>query len=224
MHVFECGLEIGEPGLCQCCAHSKHRVDARQPMSRRLKAAVEAAPFVHPKLAVAVSISEADFASRLDRAIERSRLARQGQLIEGRAIERPATGNNNGEAHSEALAAPRSPEPEAASSPGGSSVKGRKGLDKCPARPWKSDMTRRVEARIDEEIARKAEEVLQPHGLNLPKAFRLMVTQIAKEKALPFTPLEPNADTIAAMEAARRGELVTFGTIEEMFAHLHADD
>jgi hypothetical protein len=60
--------------------------DSGQPMSRRLKAAVKAALFVHPKLAVAISIGEADFASRLDKAIDRSRLARQGQLIEAKAL------------------------------------------------------------------------------------------------------------------------------------------
>jgi hypothetical protein len=32
------------------------------------------------------------------------------------------------------------------------------------------------------------------------------------------------ADTIAAMEAARRGEVVAFETIEEMFADLHEEE
>ena len=30
--------------------------------------------------------------------------------------------------------------------------------------------------------------------------------------------------TVEAMEAARRGELKTYGTVEEMFADLHAND
>jgi hypothetical protein len=47
--------------------------DPRQPMHRRLKAAIEAAPYVHPQLkATAVVISGNDFATRLERAIERS--------------------------------------------------------------------------------------------------------------------------------------------------------
>jgi DNA-damage-inducible protein J len=36
-----------------------------------------------------------------------------------------------------------------------------------------------------------------------------MLTRIAREKALPFEPLVPNEETIAAMLAARRGEVET---------------
>jgi hypothetical protein len=47
--------------------------DPRQPMPRRMRAAIEAAPFFHPKLAVNANISGGeDFASRLERAIARS--------------------------------------------------------------------------------------------------------------------------------------------------------
>lgn len=55
--------------------------DPRQPMSRRLKAAIEAAPYAHPKLAVTAFIDGADFAHRLERAVERS----QPKLIEAKA-------------------------------------------------------------------------------------------------------------------------------------------
>ncbi len=50
---------------------------------------------------------------------------------------------------------------------------------------------------------------------------RLLIVRIAKDKALPF---EPNETTIEAMKAARRGELVTVGNIEGLFADLRADD
>jgi hypothetical protein len=43
-------------------------------------------------------------------------------------------------------------------------------------------------------------------------------------RALPFDPLAPNEETIAAMKAARRGELVTVGGVDELLADLHADD
>ena len=53
----------------------------------------------------------------------------------------------------------------------------------------------------------------------------MMMVRIAKEKALPFEPLIPNAETIEAMEAARRGEFVgEFKTVDELLAHLNADD
>jgi DNA-damage-inducible protein J len=34
----------------------------------------------------------------------------------------------------------------------------------------------------------------------------------------------PNAETVAAMKAARRGELVEVGSVENLLADLHADD
>jgi len=46
-------------------------------------------------------------------------------------------------------------------------------------------------------------------------AFRL----IAKDKALPFEPLVPNEETVEAMKAARRGELVTVDSTEALFAN-----
>jgi hypothetical protein len=53
----------------------------KQPMSRRMRAAIEALPHEHPRLgAVAVGyLSGDDFASRLDRAIERSSKIKQDQ-------------------------------------------------------------------------------------------------------------------------------------------------
>ena len=41
---------------------------------------------------------------------------------------------------------------------------------------------------------------------------------------LPFEPLEPNVETIEAVKAARRGELVTGGSTDELLASLNADD
>jgi hypothetical protein len=61
--------------------------DPAQPISVRMRAAIEALPFEAPKLtAVALSSMTAeDFASRLERALQRSTGAR---LIEGRVIDR----------------------------------------------------------------------------------------------------------------------------------------
>ena len=48
-------------------------------------------------------------------------------------------------------------------------------------------------------------------GLAASDAFRMMMVTIIKEKTPPFEPLVPNKETIEAMKAARRGELVTVG-------------
>jgi DNA-damage-inducible protein J len=62
-----------------------------------------------------------------------------------------------------------------------------------------------VRARIDEKTKEEAAAVLASIGLTVSDAFRLMMVRIAKEKALPFEPLIPNAKTIAAMRESRRG-------------------
>lgn len=64
-----------------------------------------------------------------------------------------------------------------------------------------------VRARIDEQIKDEAATVLKAMGLTMSDAFRMMMTRIAREKALPFEPLVPNEETIAAMREARSGNL-----------------
>jgi DNA-damage-inducible protein J len=81
-----------------------------------------------------------------------------------------------------------------------------------------------VRARIDGQVKAEAEAVLASIGLTVSDAFRLMMIRIAKEKKLPFEPLVPNEETIEAMKAARRGELIEVGSIENLFAELNADD
>jgi DNA-damage-inducible protein J len=80
-----------------------------------------------------------------------------------------------------------------------------------------------VRARIDEQIKKEAAAVLAAMGLTVSDAFRLMMVKIAKEKALPFEPLVPNDETIEAMKAARRGELVTVGPPGKLLTSLNAD-
>jgi len=81
-----------------------------------------------------------------------------------------------------------------------------------------------VRARIDQRIKGEAAAVLAAMGLTVSDAFRLMMVRIAKDKALPFEPLVPNAETIEAMRAARRGELVTAGSPDKLLPSLNEDD
>ncbi|HEY5330209.1 MAG TPA: type II toxin-antitoxin system RelB/DinJ family antitoxin [Acidobacteriaceae bacterium] len=81
-----------------------------------------------------------------------------------------------------------------------------------------------VRARIDERIKNEAAAVLGAMGLTVSDAFRLLMVRIAKDKALPFAPLVPNEETIEAMKAARRGELTSVGSTEELLASLNEDD
>jgi hypothetical protein len=66
----------------------------KQPMTRRMRAAIEALPHEHPRLgAVAVShLSGKDFATLLDKAIERSGHAKAIKQIDLKALEEPDDG------------------------------------------------------------------------------------------------------------------------------------
>ena len=81
-----------------------------------------------------------------------------------------------------------------------------------------------VRARIDQKIKDDAAAVLASIGLTASDAFRMMMMRIAAEKRLPFEPLVPNAETIEAMKAARAGDLVTVGGVDELLADLNEDD
>ena len=44
----------------------------------------------------------------------------------------------------------------------------------------------------------------------------------SRRSALPFEPLKPNAETVAAMKAARRGELIKVGKPDKLLQSLNA--
>ena len=81
-----------------------------------------------------------------------------------------------------------------------------------------------VRARIDERTKNEAAAVLAAMGLTVSDAFRLLMVRVAKEKALPFEPLTPNAKTIRAMKEARAGKLASFKSVEALMADLNAKD
>lgn len=81
-----------------------------------------------------------------------------------------------------------------------------------------------VRARIKQEIKHEASIVLESMGLTVSDAFRMMLTRVAKEKALPFDPLTPNAETIDAMREAREGKLKSFKNINSLMDDLNEDD
>ena len=82
-----------------------------------------------------------------------------------------------------------------------------------------------VRARIDAKTKDEAATVLAAIGLTVSDAFRLMMVCIAKDKALPFEPLIPNAETIAAMKAARAGiGMKSYPNAKAMLADLTDED
>jgi DNA-damage-inducible protein J len=81
-----------------------------------------------------------------------------------------------------------------------------------------------VQARIDGRVKEEAAAVLATIGLTVSDAVRLLLVRVAHDKALPFEPLIPNAETIAAMQEARAGKGATFISVDALMADLNADD
>jgi DNA-damage-inducible protein J len=73
-----------------------------------------------------------------------------------------------------------------------------------------------VRARINERTKKEAAAALKKIGLTVSDALRLLLVRVAEEKALPFEPLRPNAETVTAMKAARRGQLVKVGKPDKL--------
>lgn len=81
-----------------------------------------------------------------------------------------------------------------------------------------------VRARIDARVKEEATAIYAAAGLTLSDAFRMLLMRTVADRALPFQPLTPNKEMVAAMKAARRGNLVKVGTVDRLLADLHADD
>ncbi len=73
-----------------------------------------------------------------------------------------------------------------------------------------------VRARIDEHIKEEATIVLAAMGLTVSDAFRIMLTRVAREKALPFEPLIPNEKTMQAIKAARSSKRMEKVTLDQL--------
>ena len=67
-----------------------------------------------------------------------------------------------------------------------------------------------VRARIDEGLKEEAAAVLADMGLTVSDVVRIVLTKIAKNKALPFEMLVPNKTTVETIEKSERGEEVAY--------------
>ncbi|MGY5797225.1 type II toxin-antitoxin system RelB/DinJ family antitoxin [Rheinheimera faecalis] len=83
-----------------------------------------------------------------------------------------------------------------------------------------------VRARINEQVKEEASLVLASMGLTVSDAFRILLTRVAQDKALPFEPLIPNEATIAAMKEAREiavARKVRFNSVDDLLDDLKKD-
>ncbi|GAB7547745.1 type II toxin-antitoxin system RelB/DinJ family antitoxin [Cupriavidus sp. 8B] len=81
-----------------------------------------------------------------------------------------------------------------------------------------------VRTRIDPEIKEEASIVLEAMGLTVSDAMRMMLTRVARDKALPFELMTSNPETIAALKEARAGGLRKSGSVGDLMADLKDED
>lgn len=63
-----------------------------------------------------------------------------------------------------------------------------------------------VRARIDETLKEEAAAVLAEMGLTVSDLVRIVLTKVAKDKAIPFEMRAPNKLTTNTLTKSRRGE------------------
>lgn len=63
-----------------------------------------------------------------------------------------------------------------------------------------------VRARIDEALKEEAAAVLSEMGLTVSDVIRIVLTKVAKDKALPFEMRVPNKLTAETLAKSERGE------------------
>lgn len=82
-----------------------------------------------------------------------------------------------------------------------------------------------VRARINEKLKEEATDVLSAMGLTVSDVVRIVLTKIAREKALPFEMRIPNAETMFAMRNVRAGKKTAkFSNAADLMKDLNADD
>ena len=83
----------------------------------------------------------------------------------------------------------------------------------------------KVTVRVDGErdVRDEAVRQLAEQGLTIDETMRIVLEQAAAGCGPHFGALVPNAATVDAIEAARRGEVVELGTPAEALAELNRD-
>lgn len=81
-----------------------------------------------------------------------------------------------------------------------------------------------VRSRIGPKIKDEAADIVAVSGLTVSDAFRMMLMRTVAEKQVPFDAFVPKAETIEAMQAARRGDTKKVTTPEGLIADSHVNN
>jgi DNA-damage-inducible protein J len=76
-------------------------------------------------------------------------------------------------------------------------------------------MTADVRSRVELDLKNEATTIFKASGLDMSTAIRLFLFSVVEAKRLPFDLPRPNETTMAAIRAAKNGEL-TETTLEDL--------
>jgi DNA-damage-inducible protein J len=81
-----------------------------------------------------------------------------------------------------------------------------------------------IRVRVDEHLKADAASVLDSMGLSISDAVRILLTRVVADRVFPFQLKAPNAETIAAMEAAREDKnRKEVGTLTDLWTELEKE-
>ena len=88
--------------------------------------------------------------------------------------------------------------------------------------------TTNLNVRVDENLKKTADTLLNELGLNMSTAINIYLKQIVRENGIPFEIKldKPNAETLQAMQDVREGKNLhgPFNSLSELMEDLNADD
>ena len=88
--------------------------------------------------------------------------------------------------------------------------------------------TANLNVRVDENIKKRAEELLEDLGMNMSTAINVFLRQLVRVHGIPFEIRAdiPNAETLEAIEDVRTGRNLhgPFNSVEELMEDLNAED
>ena len=74
-----------------------------------------------------------------------------------------------------------------------------------------------IRVRVNKQLKSEASEILSSMGLNFSDLMRMTLLRLVAERQLPFTTEIPNKETIEAMRAADRGEVMHHESVSAFF-------
>lgn len=81
-----------------------------------------------------------------------------------------------------------------------------------------------VKAQLDEGLKQQAERICAAAGLSLDALIRSMLEKVVVDGYVSLNWFRPNADTLEAVQGARRGELEPYTSIADLFTELDEED